>query len=51
MDWHPPVDFIGGFVYTPLCNQKGPLVATVTAGDLTASLTLPVRHCLKPDTG
>jgi hypothetical protein len=46
----PAVDLISGFVYTPLCNQRGPLVATVTAGDLTASLTFPVRHCLKPDT-
>jgi hypothetical protein len=47
----PDVDFIGGFVYTPLCSQKGPLLATVKAGDLTASETLPLRHCLKPETG
>jgi len=46
----PDVEFIGGFVYTPLCTQKGPLVATVTAGDLTASQIIPVRHCLKSDT-
>jgi hypothetical protein len=45
----PAVDFISGFVYTPLCNQEGPLVATVTAGDITASETLlPVRNCLSP---
>src|SRR5215211_7276408 len=42
------VDFISGFVYTPLCNQRGPLVATVTAGEITASQTLPVRNCLSP---
>jgi hypothetical protein len=45
------VQFISGFVYTPLCNQKEPLVATVRAGDLTASHTLPIRRCLRPDTG
>jgi hypothetical protein len=45
----PDVDFIGGFVYTPLCDQTEPLLATVRAGDLTASQTLPLRHCLKPD--
>jgi hypothetical protein len=44
----PAVDFISGFVYTPRCNQKGPLVATVTAGEITASQTLPVRNCLSP---
>jgi hypothetical protein len=44
----PAVDFISGFVYTPLCNQRGPLVATVTAGEITASQTLPVRNCLSP---
>jgi hypothetical protein len=44
----PAVDFISGFVYTPLCNQRGPLVATVTAGKFTASQTLPVRNCLSP---
>jgi hypothetical protein len=44
----PAVDFISGFVYTPLCNQKGPLVATVTVGEITASRTLLVRNCLSP---
>ena len=44
----PAVDFISGFVYTPLCNQRGPLVATVTAGEITAGQTLPVRNCLSP---
>jgi hypothetical protein len=43
------VEFIGGFVYTPFCNQKGPLLASVTVGDLTASRTVPLRRCLEPD--
>jgi hypothetical protein len=44
------VHFIGGFVYTPLCNQEGPLVATVTVGNLKASRTVPFRRCLRPET-
>lgn len=50
-DISPDVQFISGFVYTPMCNQKEPLVATVRAGDLTASHTLPIRRCLRPNAG
>jgi hypothetical protein len=45
------VDFIGGFVYTPLCKQKAPLVATVTTGPLTARHTVPFPGCIKADSG
>jgi hypothetical protein len=44
------VGFIDTFAYLPRCDQKGPLVATATAGELGATHTLPVRLCLDLDT-
>jgi hypothetical protein len=45
------VPSIDSLVYLPRCDQRGPLVATAQAGDLTASGSLPVRLCLDPDAG
>jgi hypothetical protein len=45
------VDFVSGFVYTPRCSQKGPLVATVTAGPLTARHMVPFRRCITAELG
>lgn len=47
----PGIEFIGGLTYLPRCDQKGPLLATVRAGRLTARRSLPVRGCLDPETG
>lgn len=47
----PGIEFIGGLTYLPRCDQKEPLLATVRAGTLRASRSLPVRGCFDPETG
>jgi hypothetical protein len=41
----PGVDFITGIIYEAWCDQKGPLVATIRAGDLSATRTLQIQRC------
>jgi hypothetical protein len=43
----PGAEFLSGFIYLAWCDQKGPLVAKITAGDLSATRTLGIHGCLK----
>jgi hypothetical protein len=43
----PGVEFIPGIIFLAWCDQKGPLVATIRAGELTATRRLPIRGCEK----
>jgi hypothetical protein len=43
----PGLEFLSGFIYLAWCDQKGPLVAKITAGDLSATRMLGIQGCLK----
>jgi hypothetical protein len=42
----PGVDFITAIIYQAWCDQKGPLVATIRAGELSATRRLAIHGCL-----
>jgi hypothetical protein len=39
------VEFTAGLLYKAYCDQKGPLVASITAGDLAVTRTLAIHGC------
>jgi hypothetical protein len=41
----PGVDFITGILYQAWCDQKGPLVATIRVGELSATRRLAIHGC------